>query len=205
MSRGNVIKFIIQDSSSVYDSNVCKDLIWGFNDDNFNHYFYNSFGEIDNIEASKNLLHLNYFTIEVCENYDKMISHTIPSDIVTMTFKIYAKKAWSAFDKPYIRGEIRAINENEQYFGDTIVFDAPIAWDWESCSNPNLCMLKFCKDVGGKKGTYFNEIHEVIRKAYQGDKFKNRLEVKLIITNAKYVKPFIDNSNLTIWVKRNRR
>ena len=204
MSRGTVVKFIIEDTAPVYNENIFKTVLWGFNDDDYNHPMYVSFGKIDDIEASDKLLHISYFTLELCEKCDKYNSHNIPENVVTMTFKAKANKDWTAINKKYLKGEIRAIDRNEQYFGDTICFEAHIDWDWERRSDPNQYMIELCKDVNGEKGSYFDELYGVIRKAYQGDKLKNRMGVKLIFTDAKYIKPFNDTSRMRIWVKKNK-
>ena len=204
MSRGTVVRFIIEDLASACYATISVTTVWGFNDDDYNHPMYVSFGKINDIEASDKLLHISCFTLELYESYDKKNSYNIPENVVTMTFKAYANKDWTAINKKYLKGEIRAIDKNEQYFGDSICFEAHIDWDWERRSDPNQYMIELCKDVDGEKGTYFDSLYSIIRKSYQGSKLNHRMEVKLIFTDAKYIKPFNDTSRMRIWVKKNK-
>lgn len=204
MNRGTVVRFIIEDVVSIAYLNIAATAIWGFNDDDYNHPKYVSFGKINDIEASDKLLHISCFTLELYESYDKKNSYNIPENVVTMTFKAYANKDWTAINKKYLKGEIRAIDKNDQYFGDSICFEAHIDWDWEKCSAPNQYMIKLCKDVDGDKDTYFDSLYSIIRKSYQGKKLNHRMEVKLTFTDAKYIKPFNDTSRMRIWVKKNK-
>ena len=194
MDRGNVIKFIIEDV--VYDEghNGIKQTIYGFDHDEIFYSPYSSFGKISDLTASKKLLDLRCFCLELTSELE---------DSVIISFGMVVDKSWSAVNKKYIRGEMRAIDENGKYFGDSIVFDLPIVWDWESQPVPGRCTLSFVKTIDVERGRYFDQIYKVLKDSYQGDKLKNRMGVKLIITNAKYVKPFEDTGDLRIWIKRN--
>jgi len=194
MDRGNVIKFIIEDV--VYDEghNGIKQTIYGFDHDEIFYSPYSSFGKISDLTASKKLLDLRCFCLELTSELE---------DSVIISFGMVVDKSWSAVNKKYIRGEMRAIDENGKYFGDSIVFDLPIVWDWESQPDSNRCILSSVKTIDGLKGTYFDKIYKVLKDSYQGDKLKNRMELKLIITNAKYIKPFVNTDGLRIRIKKN--
>jgi len=193
MGRGNVIKFIIEDI--VYDGPNYGITVYGFNFDESVDSSYGSFGKISNLKASKKLLDLHYFCLELASGMFE--------DCVMISFGMIVDKHWSAINKKYIRGELRAIDEKGKYFGDSIVFDLPIVWDWESQPDSNRCILSSVKTIDGLKGTYFDKIYKVLKDSYQGDKLKNRMELKLIITNAKYIKPFVNTDGLRIRIKRN--